>query len=67
MFHTSLPFSFLLDGAMNSSDRLVGSPSREGVEKFLEARLVLVTLRALTSWLNPFGMLGPQVFVNLLL
>jgi hypothetical protein len=67
MFHKFLPFSFLLDGAMNSSGRLVGSPSREGVEKVLKASLVLVTLRALTGWLNPFGMLGPQVFVHLLL
>lgn len=28
---------------------------------------MLVTLTALASWLDPFGMLDPQVVVNLLL
>ncbi len=52
---------------MRSSDRLVGSPSRPSVEQFREARLVRITLGAFAIWLDPFGMLDPQVVVNLLL
>jgi len=58
---------------INASDfgtqqrRPVGSSSRQYVEQFPETRLVLVTLRALASGLDPFGMLDPQVVVNLLL
>ena len=51
---------------MNSSDRLVGSPSGEGVEQFHEARLVRITHGGLAIWLNPVGMLDSQVVVNLL-
>ena len=51
---------------MNSSDRLVGPPLGEGVEQFHEARLVRITHGGLAIWLNPFGMLSPQVVVNLL-
>ena len=43
-----------------SSDRLVGSSSRESVELFHEAH------RGFAIWLDPFGMLDPQVAVNLL-
>jgi len=52
---------------MRSSDRLVGSSSRQRVEQFHEARLVRITRGALATWLDPFGMLDPQVVVNLLL
>ncbi len=52
---------------MRSSDRFVGSPSRKSVEQFREARLVRITLGAFAIWLDPFGMLDPQVVVNLLL
>jgi hypothetical protein len=45
----------------------VGSPSRKSVEQFREARLVRITLGAFAIWLDPFGMLDPQVVVNLLL
>jgi hypothetical protein len=51
---------------MRSSDRLVGSPWRQSVEQFHEARLVRITHGGFAIWLNPFGMLDPQVFVNLL-
>jgi hypothetical protein len=43
---------------MRSSDRLVGSPSRQCVELFHE------THGGFAIWLDPFGMLDPQVAVN---
>jgi hypothetical protein len=51
---------------MRSSDRLVGSSSRQCVEQFHGARLVRITRGALAIWLDPFGMLDPEVVVNLL-
>jgi len=51
---------------MSSSDRLVGSPLRQCVEQFHEAHLVRITLGGFAIWLDPFGMLDPQVVVNLL-
>ena len=51
---------------MNSSDRLVGSPSRRRIERFHEARLVRITRWGFAIWLDPFGMLDPQIVVNLL-
>jgi len=51
---------------MNISDRLVGSRSRESIEQFHEARLVRITHRGFAIWLNPFGMLNPEVVVDLL-
>ena len=48
------------EGALRSSDRLVGSPSRQSVELFQEAH------GGFAIWLDPFGMLDPQVVVNLL-
>ncbi len=51
---------------MNISDRLVGSRSRECIEQFLEARFVRITHRGFAIWLNPFGMLNPEVVVDLL-
>ena len=45
---------------MRSSDRLVGSPSRQCVELFQEAH------GGFAIWLEPLGMLDPQVVVNLL-
>src|SRR4029077_11930508 len=53
-------------GVMRSSDRLVGSPSRRRIEQFHEARLVRITRWGFAIWLDPFGMLDPQVAVNLL-
>ena len=52
---------------MNSSDRLVGSTSRQRIEQFHEPLLVRITHWGPAIWLDPFGMLDPQVFVNLLL
>ena len=51
---------------MNSSDRLVGSTSRQRIEQFHEPRLVRITHWRPAIWLDPFGMLDPQVVVNLL-
>ena len=52
---------------MRSTDRFIGSSSRESVEQFHETRLVRVTHGGLAIWLDPFGMLDPEVVVNLLL
>src|SRR5437773_12358122 len=49
---------------MNSSDRLVGSPSRQRIEQFHEARLVKITHGGLAIWLHPFGMLNRQGAAN---
>ena len=43
-----------------------GFPWRQIVEQFHEARLVRITHGGFAIWLNPFGMLHPQVVVNLL-
>src|SRR6266487_1340920 len=52
---------------MRSNDRFVGSPSRQRIEQFHEARLVRITHGRLAIWLDPVGMLDPQIVVNLLL
>src|SRR5262245_36248577 len=51
---------------MRSSDRRVGSPWHQSIEQFDETCLVSITDGGLTIWLYPFGMLDPQVVVNLL-
>ena len=56
----------VFEGAMSSSDRLVGSRSRQSAEQFHEARLVRITHGGFAIWLDPFGMLAPQIVVNLL-
>src|SRR6267378_514162 len=66
MLHKSLPCSSLFEGPMSSNGRLVGSPSRRSAEQFHEARLVRITHGGAAIWLDPFGMLDPQVVVNLL-
>ena len=50
---------------MRSSDRLVGSPSRQRIEQFHEARLIRITRGGFAILLDPFGMLDPQIVVNL--
>jgi len=45
---------------MRRNDRLVGSPSRQSVEQFHEGH------GGFAISLDPFGMLDPQVVVNLL-
>src|SRR5438552_2958640 len=47
-------------GREEYSDRLVGFPSRQRVEQFQEAH------GGFTIWLDPFGVLDPQVVVDLL-
>ncbi|PYJ88332.1 MAG: hypothetical protein DME71_13325 [Verrucomicrobia bacterium] len=37
------------------------------MEQFHEARLVRITHGGFAIWLDPFGMLDPQIVVNLLL
>ena len=51
---------------MRRSGRLIGSSSRPRVEHFREARLVRIAHGGFTIWLDPFGMLDPQIVVNLL-
>ena len=53
--------------AMRRNDRSIGSPSRQSSEHFREARVVRITLGGFAIWLDPFGMLDPQIAVNLLL
>ncbi len=50
---------------MNISDGPVGSRSRGCIEQFHEAHLVRITLGGVAIWLDPFGVLNPQVVVNL--
>ena len=52
---------------MKRKDRSVGSPSRQSVEHFREARVVRIAHGRFAIWLDPFGMLDPQIVVNLLL
>lgn len=52
---------------MRRNDRSVGFLSRQSAEHFREARVVRITLGGLAIWLDPFGMLDPQIAVNLLL
>jgi hypothetical protein len=52
--------------AVDSSERFVRSASRRSVEHFHKARLVRITQGAFAIWLDPFGMLDPQIVVNLL-
>ena len=52
--------------AVDSNERFVRSASRRSVEQFHKARLVRITQGAFAIWLDPFGMLDPQIVVNLL-
>jgi len=67
MLHKSLPSSSLFEGATSSNDRLVRSRSRRSAEQFPEARLVRIARGTFAIRLDPFGMLNPQIVVNLLL
>jgi len=49
------------------SSRSVGSSSRQTIEHFDEAGLVRITHGGFAIWLEPLGMLDPQIVVNLLL
>ena len=43
-----------------------GFASRQTIEQFHEAPLVRITHGGFAIWLDPFGMLDPEVVVNLL-
>ena len=51
---------------MRSNDPLMGSFSSYRIEQFHETRLVRIAHRTIAICLNPFGMLDPQIVVNLL-
>ena len=51
---------------MRNYDRLVGFHSRRNAKQFYEARFVRIAQGAFAVWLDPFGMLDPQIVVNLL-
>jgi hypothetical protein len=53
-------------GAMSSNNRLGGSPLQQRVEQSREAQLVRIAHGTLAIGLDPFGMLDPQIVVNLL-
>ena len=52
--------------AIRSFNRRVRSPSRPNAEQFDKARFVRIAQGAFPVWLDPFGMLDPQIIVNLL-
>ena len=52
---------------MRINNRLSGFSSLQTIEQFHQARLVRITNGAFAIWLDPFGMLDPQVVMNLLL
>jgi len=52
--------------AVNISDSFVGSCSPKTVKLFHQERLVRITHGTVAIWLDPFGMLDPEVVVNLL-
>ena len=49
---------------MTSSDRFVGFRSCEEVKQLHEACLIGITHWGFAIWLDPFGMLAPQVLVD---
>jgi hypothetical protein len=48
------------------TSRSVGSCSHRSAEHFREARLVRIARGTFAVWFDPFGMLDPQIVVNLL-
>ena len=50
---------------MRINNRLGRFSSRQTIEQFHKARLVRITHGGSAIWLDPFGMLNPQVVVNL--
>ena len=51
---------------MSSNNRLVGFRSSESLKQSRQARLVRIARGTFAIGLDPFGMLDPQVVVNLL-
>jgi hypothetical protein len=56
----------LFEKTMRINNGLAGFSSRQTSERFHEARLVRITHGRFAIWLDPFGMLDPEVVVNLL-
>jgi len=56
----------LFEKTMRINSRLGGFSSPQTIEQFHEARLVRITHGRFAIWLDPFGMLDPEVVVNLL-
>jgi hypothetical protein len=52
---------------MSRSDRSVGFRSHRSTEQLREARLVRIARGTFAISLDPFGMLDPQIVVNLFL
>jgi len=52
---------------MSSKDRSAGFRSHRSADQFREARLVRIARGTFAVSLDPFGMLNPQIVVNLLL
>jgi hypothetical protein len=50
---------------MRINNRLGGFSSRQTIKQFHKARLVRITHGGSAIWLDPFGMLDPEVVVNL--
>jgi hypothetical protein len=50
---------------MRINNRLGGFSSRQTIEQFHEACLVRITRGGFAIWQDPFGMLDPEVVVNL--
>lgn len=44
---------------------LVGFHGFRGIEQFQQARLVRITQWRIAIWLDPFGVLDPQIIVDL--
>jgi hypothetical protein len=51
---------------MNVSGSFVGSRPPKTVELFHQTRLVRITHGTFAIWLDPLGMLDPEIVVNLL-
>ena len=51
---------------MRINNRLSGFSSRQTIEQFHETRLVRIAHGRFATWLDPFGVLNPEVVVNLL-
>ena len=57
---------FTVEGARRAAIGSFDPRSRQSIELFRETRLVRITHGGFAAWLDPFGMLDPQVVVNLL-
>jgi hypothetical protein len=62
-----LPVTAGSNAPIRRNDRLARSPSRQSVEHFRQTRLVGIAHGGFAIWFDPFGMVDPQIAVNLLL